>query len=98
MNKPKAIAATAFCLILCLPVTGFIYGFISCIDCRKGIGGFLGRIFIGLIGILNTVITLGRPWETEAGTDFTDIRLWVLLTFALLTVGIYLLTTRHKRK
>jgi len=98
MNKSKVFASTLFGLILCLPITGFIHGFIACRDCGNGFGGFLGRLFIGLVQSFNTVITMGKPWQTEAGINFIDLRLWVLLTFVLLAMSIYALTTRHKRK
>lgn len=97
MNKSKAFAASTFGLILCLPVTGFIHGFIACEDCGRGFGGFLGRLFIGLVQSFNTVITFGKPWKTEAGISYIDLRLWVLFTFVLISSLIYFFLTFKKK-
>ncbi len=81
-------------IIACFPVSGFIFGFINCSDCKNSILGFLGRIFIGFIYSFLSIITLGKPWNNEGGTSATDIRLYVLITFLVISGIIFLYRKR----
>lgn len=63
------------------PVTGFIYGIFACTDCGGGARGAIGRTFIGFVEAILTTITLGAPWNNEAGNSSTNLRFYVLITF-----------------
>lgn len=82
--------------LLCLPVSGFIYGFIKCSDCGNGVSSILGRTFIGLVHIFLNIVTLGKPYDTEGGTSSTNIRIYVFITFVMLTTLIYLIKSYKK--
>jgi cytochrome b561 len=96
MNNKILFISLLIGTILCLPISGFIYGFISCSDCENSFFGFLGRIFIGLVHVPITVITLGRPWDNEAGTSATDIRIYVFIAFIIITGIAYLYLNRRR--
>jgi len=93
----RIILSVLLGLLLSLPVTGFIYGFIVCVGCDDGISGFFSRIVVGFVESILTTITLGEPWNNEGGTSSTDLRLYVLLAFLILTIGIYWIMYRNKK-
>ena len=80
-----------------LPLTGFIYGLIACQGCN-GITGNLGRIFVGIVEMFLTTITLGCPPNNERGTSSTNLRPYVLLTFIVVTAITYFIMSPKKRK
>ncbi len=96
-QKKSVIISFLIGTFFCLPVSGFIYGFISCSDCENSFYGFLGRLFIGLVHIPITIITLGEPWNNEAGTSATDIRIYVIIALIIIAVISYLFLTRKRR-
>lgn len=98
MNNGFPFIPLALSAILCLPVTGFIYGFFACTGCGSGISGLLGRVFIGIIAVFNTVFTLGAPYDNEGGTSSTNIRPYVLLTFVLLFLLFFVLQSYKSYK
>ncbi len=81
-----------------LPLTGFIYGMIVCQGCNTGIMGFLGRIFVGIVEMFLTTITLGCPINNEGGTSSTNLRPYVLIAFIAVTAITYLILSRKKKK
>lgn len=91
------IISTGVGLLFSLPVTGFVYGFFACIDCGNGILGFFGRVFTGIVGAFLTIITLGKPWNNEGGTSNTNLRLYALLTFIIITLLIFLILNRLQK-
>ena len=78
-----------------LPLTGFIYGLIACQDCH-GVTGIFGRIFVGIVEMFLTTITLGCPADNEGGTSSTNLRPYVLVTFIAVTVIAYLIMSRKQ--
>ena len=72
------------------PITVFIYGSLSTV-----VGGWillisiLLRFLSGLLYAFINVITLGQPWDDEAGVNSTDIRLFVFLMYLFLNVAYY---------
>ncbi len=85
-------------LFLSLPITGFIYGFIICKDCKDGFLGIIERSVIGVIHAFLTTVTLGKPWDNEAGSSSTNIRIYVLLTFIIVTVMTFMILKFKKKK
>lgn len=89
-QKTNVVLSVLIALVACLPATGFVYGMATCKDCGGSIfGQTLGRIFIGLVGAVLTSITFGKPWDNEAGTTSTNLRIYVVLAFLLIAAGIY---------
>ena len=87
-----------FALYFSFPITGFIHGLISAKGCDNGIVGLLERIFIGFIGAFTTLITLGAPWNDESGSTSTNIRIYVLITFILLSILFYLMILFFRKR
>ncbi|KIA95038.1 hypothetical protein OA93_19010 [Flavobacterium sp. KMS] len=85
-------------IIFSFPLTGFIYGFSVCKDCGEGINGILGRIFIGLVEAILTIITLGAPWDNEGGTTSTNLRFYVFLTALIITLLLFFILKRKRSK
>ncbi|MEO8760181.1 MAG: hypothetical protein ABI388_03625 [Bacteroidia bacterium] len=81
-----------------LPLTGFIYGMIVCQGCNMGIEGFLGRIFVGIVEMFLTIITLGCPVDNEGGTSSTNLRGYVLICFVVVAGITYLIRSRKTNK
>jgi len=77
-------------LITSFPLTGFIYGFFACENCGNGPLGVFGKIFIGLVEGVLTTITFGAPWKNEGGGSSTNLRLYVLIAFLVLTILFYM--------
>ena len=77
--------------LFCLPVTGFIFGFIICSDCGDGYQSIPGRIFLGMIYSFFTTITLGEPW-TGGGAVVTNtsLRIYILFVFGAILVISYM--------
>jgi hypothetical protein len=71
---------------------------IVCQGCNTGIMGFLGRIFVGIVEMFLTTITLGCPLNNEGGTSSTNLRPYVLVTFIVVTAIAYFIMSRKKRK
>lgn len=88
-KKQNLIISSGVGLLFSFPVTGFTYGFFVCKDCGEGISGILGRIFIGFVELVITTVTLGKPFDNEGGTSSTNLRLYVILTFIVLTFLMY---------
>lgn len=88
-RKQNLMISSGIGLLFSFPITGFIYGFLVCKDCGDGISGFLGRIFIGFVELVLTTITLGKPYDNEACSSSTDLRLYVLLVFIVITFFTY---------
>jgi hypothetical protein len=84
-------------LVFSFPVTGFIYGVFACKDCGNGASGIIGRAFIGLVEAVLTTITFGAPWDNEGGSTSTNLRVYVLITFLILSILFYL-KQRAKQK
>jgi|GEM_PF-2688596 len=72
MKKDLKISALLG-LLLCLPVSGFVYGFIKCSDWGIGVSSVLGRVFIGAAHIFLNIITLGKLYDNEGGISSTNI-------------------------
>jgi uncharacterized membrane protein YeaQ/YmgE (transglycosylase-associated protein family) len=85
-------------VLLSFPLTGFIYGFSICKDCREGIGGIFGRILIGFVEAILTTITLGAQWDNEGGTTSTNLRFYVFLTALIITLILFLIRKRNQKK
>ncbi|MGB3149697.1 MAG: hypothetical protein WBB27_03455 [Maribacter sp.] len=85
--------------IACLPITGFIYGFIICSDCGNGLQSVAGRSFLGVIYSFFSLISLGKPW-TNGGAVMTstDLRPYVLLTLIIVATLTYILLLERNRK
>ena len=91
------IISSGIGLLFSLPVTGFVYGFLVCKDCGEGISGILGRIFIGFVELILTTVTLGKPYDNEGGTSSTNLRLYVILAFIVITFFMYQILNRIQK-
>ncbi|MAX82351.1 MAG: hypothetical protein CL843_19505 [Crocinitomicaceae bacterium] len=96
-KRNKLLISLVTGIVLSLPVTGFIYGFFACSDCRDGISGFFWRIFIGVIHLFLNIITLGKPWKDESGISSTNLRPYVLLAVVLIAIITYLILSRKEK-
>jgi hypothetical protein len=96
-KKQNLIISSGIGLLFSFPVTGFVYGFLVCKDCGEGISGILGRIFIGLVELILTTITLGKPYDNEGGTSITNLRLYIILTFVVITLFMYQILNRIQK-
>ena len=85
-------------VLACLPLTGFIYGFMICSDCGTGIESVFGRTFVGAIYSFFTVLSLGKPWTGGGVITNTNLRPYVLLTFIVLFIISFLLMEVKRRK
>ena len=94
----RLIIALSIGLGSCLPLTGFIYGMYACQDCGTGVTGVLGRIIIGFVHVFLTIITLGVPPNNEGGASGTNLRLYVFITFVVVSALTYLIIARKKDK
>jgi len=83
-------------LSLSFPVTGFIYGFCFCKNYGEGFSGFVWRTLLGFLESILTTITLGAPWDNEAGTSSTNLRFYVFLTFITITLLTFLIRKGKK--
>lgn len=88
-NSKLLFTASIIGLLLSFPVTGFMYGFVGCTDCGEGSSGIAGRLFIGLVEALLTTTTLGMPSNNEGGSSNTNLRLYVFITFIIITLLAY---------
>lgn len=98
IKTENLILSSGIGLLFSFPVTGFIYGFLVCKDCGEGVSGILGRIFIGFVELILTTVTLGKPYDNEGGTSSTNLRLYVLFTFIVITFFMYLILNRIQKK
>ena len=89
LNLIKLTICVIVALILSLILTVFIYGVLSCSDCGIGIGGFLERLWIGIVHVILTVITLGKPWSNEGGTSSVNLQPYVLVVFVVVMYFMY---------
>jgi len=64
MKLRLLVSATVVSLVLCMPVGGFLLGFVECQDCGSNP---LLRSFIGLIFAVLTPFFLGFPPRNEGG-------------------------------
>jgi len=86
-------------LVLSLPITGFIYGFISAnVNGQNLFFAFLGRFFCGILYTFITTITLGKPMLAEGGSAHADITAYVLLTFFILSILLIIKELHNKSK
>jgi|GEM_PF-7062259 len=90
--------AAIFGALLCVPVTGFLYGLFACTSCGSGISGILFRIILGIVHVFSTIIGLGKPWNSAAGTSGTNLRPFILLTAVLITIIVFLFLDAARRK
>lgn len=98
IKTENLILSSGVGLLFSFPVTGFVYGFLVCKDCGEGISGILGRIFIGFVELILTTVTLGKPYDNEGGTSSTNLRLYVILAFIVITFFMYLILNRIQKK
>ena len=79
-------------VLMCLPITGFLYGLNTCKDCESGlIINTLNRVFLGFKEAFNTTITLGMPTNDDANfTNTINMRPFAFLIFICLSLVIYL--------
>ena len=78
-------------VILSLPISGFIFGFIFAEDCSWW--NILGRAFIGCVMALLTTITLGYPPKNEGGVGEP----FEVLPYTIITgIIIFLITSPRK--
>mgnify|MGYP003627693973 CR=1 FL=1 len=98
-NKNRLKTSFIIGAIACLPVTGFIYGFIICSDCGNGLQSVPGRSFLGIIYSFFTLITIGKPW-TNGGAVMTstNLRPYVLLTLIIVATLTYILLLKRNKK
>jgi hypothetical protein len=83
--------------IVCLPLTGFIYGFIICSDCESGLTGLLGRTFLGMLYAFFTIFSLGKPWTGGGIITSVNLRLYVLLVFLVISLITYFIIRSRKK-
>lgn len=84
--------------IACLPLTGFIYGFIICSDCGNGFESITGRIFLGFIYTFFTILSFGKPWIGGGVLSHVNLRPYVLLSFILIFVLVYTVLILQKNR
>ncbi len=85
--------------ILSLPITGFLYGFISAnVSGQNLIFAFLGRFFCGILYTFITTLTLGKPRLAEGGSAHVDVTAYVFLTFFILSILIIIKELYNKSK
>ncbi|ULQ57769.1 hypothetical protein KJS94_06105 [Flavihumibacter rivuli] len=84
--------------ILCLPVSGFLYGFVKCPDCSFSLGGILGRFFIGAVHAVLAVLQMGVIWDNEGGTSSTNIWPLTIGVFVVLFIVIFWRMNRNSLK
>ena len=89
LNLINLTISVIVALIFSLILTGFIYGVFACSDCGGGIEGLLERLWIGIVHVILTVITLGRPWSNEGGTSRVNLQPYVLIVFVVVTYFMY---------
>lgn len=97
-DKRNLFTSAIIGVLLSFPVTGFIYGFSICKDCGEGIGGIFGRILIGFVEAILTIITLGAPWDNEGGTTSTNLRFYVFLVALIFTLMLFFIRKRNQNK
>jgi hypothetical protein len=97
VNYRLLLAASLTGLVSSLALTGFFHGFFACHDCGWGTGGWLARLWIGLVHVFLTVITFGRPWTDEGGSSSVDLQPVALVVFVLITYFIYQRKRRRSR-
>jgi hypothetical protein len=89
-DKIRTIISLLVGLILCLPLTGFIYGVFACKDCTRGLlSQTIGRVFIGFVEAVLTTLTLGKPWADEAGHPGNNLRPYVIAVWLLIALVTY---------
>jgi hypothetical protein len=89
LNYRLLLGAAIPGLVSSLVLTGFFYGFFACHDCGWGAGGWPGRLWVGFVHVVLTVITFGRPWTNEGGSSSTDLQPVILVVFLVITYFIY---------
>lgn len=89
LNLINLTISVIVALILSLILTGFIYGVFACSDCGVGIEGLLERLWIGIVHVILTVITLGKPWSNEGGTSSVNLQPYVLVVFVVVMYLMY---------
>ncbi len=89
LNLSNLLIAVTVGLIASLFGTGFVYGFFACSDCGWGVGGMLGRVWIGIVHAFLTIISFGKPWTNEGGTTSVNLQPYVLLVFIFMAYLIY---------
>ncbi|MCB9311082.1 MAG: hypothetical protein H6567_13585 [Lewinellaceae bacterium] len=89
-KKKYLFIAASNGLVLSLPVTGFVFGFISCSDCENSISGFLGRLFIGLVYLVLNTFSLGQPLKNESGGSSYDLRFYTFICALCISILVFL--------
>ena len=82
-------------LVLTLPVLGFISGLLMCTDCGWNI---IFRIFIGIIYMFLTTISLGQPVLDEGSVNSIDLRIYIIPVFVILYFLLSYFSKRMKER
>jgi hypothetical protein len=89
LSLAKLAISVIFALIFSLVLTGFIYGVFTCTDCGSGIDGLFGRLWISIVHVFLTLITLGKPWKNEGGGSSVNLQPCVLIVSMVVTYFTY---------
>jgi hypothetical protein len=94
MMSPRNLASAVVTLAICVPVGGFVFGFVHCTGCE----GIWGRVFIGVVFAVLTTFTLGFPPKNEGGVG-EPYNVWpYIILLALMTLGFLSAFTRLRNR
>lgn len=93
----ELILAGLISFLISLPLVGFLHGSITAIDSSAGATDFKGRIIIGLMEAVASLLTIAAPFG-ENETENTQLRIITGITFILLTFIVYRVLLRRKNK
>ena len=89
LNFINLTISVTVALMVSLILIGFIYGVFACSDCDAGVDGFLQRVWIGIVHVFLTVMTLGKPWINEGGASTVNLQPYVLILSIAVSYFIY---------
>jgi hypothetical protein len=97
MRKLLVLLIVSFAVAI--PLGGFAFGFVHCKDCGAGISGILGRVLIGIVFTVLTVLFAGYPPQNEGGVG-EPYNVWPYIVTCwtiLLVVGMLLMFLRRRQ-
>ena len=75
------IKSLVYSLVICFPISGFIWGFFGCTDCGYNL---LWRLFFGIVGIVTATLALGHDferWKPITAIYILDIIVFIISFF-----------------